>query len=146
MIMKRQVLVLHEKHCDRYIDIPTPESLYDAFLSVVKGRFGGKNDFYLNEKPTEPRKPSNGLTDEQIAALPPDGVVRLAIDGAMIEYRQAMRLYRQELEEYNTLAECLNPNTPLDKARKLAKYIMDTRQHSEYEGWDLVALEDSYTA
>ena len=139
-----RVMVLKEKHGNQYINATTEEQFLDACLSVVKGSFGPDNHWWANDKPTEPEKPNLGLTLEQIRALPDESPLKKSALDSLKRYQQALGQYKDELLEYEDIQKCIDPNTDLNTARKLAKRIMHSRCNSEYEDWELIQVADQY--
>lgn len=139
-----KILVLKEKHGNQVLDASTDEQFLDACLAVVKGRYGPDNHWWAFPKPEKPKLPELGLTKEQITALPETSPVRKAAITAYDNHRRQMSYYEKSLEEWETIQKCINSETPLDVARKLARRVMNWRQDYEYEGWELIEVQDRY--
>lgn len=134
-----KIMILHEHHGNRYLDVSTPEKKAAACLSVVKGRFGGQSSFYRLQKPTPPEPPNLGLRDNQIEALPDSSPVKRAAKEALFNHLQATRQYERELHEYELIQRCLAENDG-----RLAEKILARRSSYEDERVEIVSVKDEY--
>lgn len=133
--MKR-IMILKEHHGTRYLDVSTDEKLESVALSVIKGRFGTKNDYYgYLEEPIPPKEPD--FTKDQYAAMPES--LKKSADQIIEQYRLTYRVYKQHQKEYDLVKHCLESNDG-----KLAIKILKSRSHYEDEGFEIVDVKEEY--
>ena len=129
--MNPQVLILNEKHGDRYFLVKTEKDLHDIALKVVTQRFkDGYWYYYDDELPELPE-----ISKEQIAQLK-DGNVKRALQQAWDSYDYALRFCEDGKKEQLFLKNLL------DKQDGVAawKFLRHRRGH-QYEGYQLEAFE-----
>ncbi len=130
-----KVMILHEHHGDRYLDVSTQEKLQKASLSVVKGRFGVKNDYYPFEEPTDPGPSPFNEEDieKQHELFAP--VIRTEI----LRHKAAVEAYKALKRQYESIKYCLEKNDGI-----LAYRILQQRKYYDDEGFDIVEVKEVY--
>ena len=118
--MKR-ILVLEEKHGNRYFDASTDKLLAQASLIVLKERYE-EGGWYF--KPSEPSKPD--FTEEQASELPPS-LKPAAMEFLRLYNCQLLR-YREELDDYERIERAIASNNGW-----LAWNVLHDRSGYEYE-------------
>jgi len=126
-----KVLVLHEKHGDRYFMVPTIYDLWKAALKIVEER--NKEGYWYSfdyEKPEEPVIP------REQADLMKDCPIRRSIVKAWDDYEDALKDYEDSKKDEMQLKLLLKSKDGLRAMNFLAN-----RRDYEYEGFEIIDCE-----
>lgn len=126
------VLVLREKHDNRYFHIPSDEVLFEIALQIVKERKAPDMGYYY--PPTKP-DPCD-LTEEGIKALPES--LKKDATRKWNEHVRETRAYNADLAEWESLLKALK-----EKDGRVAWNFIQSRGSAEYEGYELRQYENA---
>lgn len=122
--MVSQILVLHEKHGDRYFDASTPEALATSCVKVLRERVA--DGYWYHREYAEPVRPLPkeqqeilALTDEQLATLPTAIREDMKTKRAKLVKSNAVYKRRKKQEDGWWNAVQLVLTSPLEEAIKL---------------------------
>jgi hypothetical protein len=122
------ILILHEKHGDVHVAIPTVEVLYAAALQIVKSRFA--EGWYC-----EPEKPE----DPEISLDEIERTINTAVQAVLREeankYQRNLKQYNVDQAEYDRILDAVK-----NEDGRLAWPIIRDHNDYEYEGWEIVEL------
>lgn len=125
VIDKPSLLVLNEKHGDRYFHVEDDAALFRAALTVVLQRY---KEGYWYANPMDCDQPKNpGMTMEQAKTLP-DGPIRVAAVAAVNQYRQACREVDDLTDTWNIIQKAVN-----DRDGRLAWQVLRDYSDGEYQ-------------
>jgi hypothetical protein len=121
-----RLLILKEKHGDKYYHVPTPETLATVSLATLKQR---KEEGWYPVNQSQPTKPE--LAKEQIDALPEGSIKQAAIQQHK-DYLLAVQYHSEEQETAAAIEKAITTSNG-----KLACRILMERAGCEYEGFRL---------
>lgn len=125
------ILRLKEKHGEQYFDCSTEEKLYAVCLMIVKARH--KEGYWYNfDKPTEPE---NLEAPENLDKMPE--YIKKVYASKVKEKEEEWRKYNRKVAEYNEFQRAL-------KSGEDAYIFLSMRNDYEYEGFEIVNLQDKY--
>ena len=130
-----KIMILVEHHGNRYLDVSTQEKLEKASLSVVKGRFGGNNEYYPIEAPVDPGPPP--FTEEQIEQL--DKLFQPVARTEVLRHKSKLQSYNNEKKLQESIRYCIENNDG-----KLAYRILQSRRGYEDESFEIVSVDEVY--
>lgn len=125
LVNEPSVLILHEKHRNRYFVIPDDKALGEAALHVLKERM---DEGYWYSEPEEPKGVGYGLKD--LESLPE--VLRAEGKKKLAAYKQEVMIYREQKEWWEEANEAL-----MKRDGKLAWKCLVNRNDYEYERVEL---------
>lgn len=153
----KKIVVFKEKHGKRYFDATDPVELNKVFLEIMRERMN--LGWYYKPDVDYPVEWTEAvmLTDEALEALPESlksQVVRLRK-----AYKQREREAAKDLRWWELATELLkmpqkeaenhvhewtvNLSTgPKKKSMRMATFLMDYRSDGEYEGFEIIELEE----
>lgn len=130
IITKHQVLVVHEKHGDRYFYIQDTADLQNAALRLVTERLNdGLYGYVLEEGPKE-----LDYTEADLQKMPVS--VRASAAVALKRHAAACKDYLVAVGEHGKIVKAI-----ADKDGAAAWGILESRQYDEYEGLSLESFE-----
>lgn len=129
-VERPSVLILHEKHGNRYLLANSDQELHRAALAVLKARMEAG---YFYREPEPPEDP--GLTKEQVEALPAS--IRETAKKKLAQYLGDLRYYRDEKKLFEETQRALKEGDG-----RAAWEILRDRSDHEYERVELVRFED----
>lgn len=125
-----KIVVLKEKHGDRYLAAPTLDDFYSQCLSIVKSRH--EEECWYDYDSDIPESPA--LTKEQVKALK-DGCIKQAAEEEWERYEQAIKQAESNKEERTMLKLALAGDG------LMAALFLKGRSDGEYEGFELEDME-----
>lgn len=130
-IGKGSILVLHEKHGNRYYSIPTLEALYAAALATINER----NEEGWFDEPEQP-KPFE-FTDVQIDTME-ESETKDYLKKAFLRRKDDMKQYYEDLDDWNAIQKVVK-----DQDGRVAWQIMRFHKSYEYEDWNIEEAIDA---
>lgn len=128
-----RILVLSEKHGDRYFDASTEEALYNSALTILTGRL---KEGYWYPIPENTQKKLD-YTQEDIAKMPPS--MQASAQKALNSYVQGQGYYQNEVQEFKMINDAVK-----NKDGKTAWKILRLRGDAEYERVSLEQVSEKY--
>lgn len=125
------ILVLHEKHGDRYYSVPTLDALYAAALATVIER--NEQGWFYEPDQVEPFE----MKDTDIDALP-ESDTKEYLKKAFLQRKEDMRLYKEDLQDWNTIQQAIK-----DQDGRTAWQVMRLHKSYEYEDWNVERAIDA---
>jgi hypothetical protein len=126
------LLVVKEKHGDRYFAVPTLEALYRVALSLIQERF--ESDYFYEPEEFEPSED-----------FPKEELTKIKKSPYGEEFLKNYQTNAQRKEDHDAEAkDYVQIETAIkDKDGRLAWYIVINRKFCEYEGYELICTEDA---
>jgi len=125
------LLVLDEKHGDRYFLIPDRKTLEKVALFVVTERF--KQGYWYND-PRKYKPEPLVMTEAALDSLPE--AIREDARKKITDRKKALREWQREMDRYEEIETAVSEH---DGGRALA--VLIDRQDHEYEGWRIEKFE-----
>ncbi len=135
IVEEPSVLVLQEKHGDRYFYVASDKALFTTALAIVKER-NSHGQWYPQPPGQAPAVPD--VRAEDIPKLPKS--LQEAAKKKLREYTNEKRLYDEEIADYQEIQKAIATDDG-----KLAWEILHKRRDYEYEGILLEIFEDPTT-
>lgn len=132
----KKIIIFNEHHGKRVFDVSTERQLHQVALSVIKGRFGQQNDYYILEEPTPPEEPDFSV--DYYEQMPP-GRLKDEAGWILRAYERNVSVYRQEKYQFDTIKRCIQ-----EEDGYLAWKILSDRKVYDDEGFEILNVEESY--
>ncbi len=125
-----KVIVLHEKHGDRYFMVPTLKDLEKVSLKIVSERYLEGCWYYGDEKPEEPE-----ISLKQATTMK-EGALKNMVTDSWKSYKTNLKYYEESLISEQLLKDAIK-----DSDGGKALQFLNNRKYNEYEGFEIVECE-----
>lgn len=129
---KGSILILHEKHGDKFYSIPTLEALYAAALATLSERLE-EGWFYEPEQP----EIKNEFTPEEIEKIKKSSYGETFVK-QYDEHHAGLKQYKEDLEDWNTINQAIKTEDG-----RTAWQVMRWHKSYEYEDWNVETAIDA---
>lgn len=129
----KRIIIFSEKHGDRYFSAKTIEDIGAVCLKVARERI--KDGYWYDTTPYYGKSPE--VTQEEIDALP-DGALKNRLQKEIELYNDRKNREDRKFDRLRKLVSAVKEGD-----EKAARMLIDERKDYEYEGYEIVYLEET---